>query len=552
MGQTSSVQQQQSTIGNDELLMMLHRKCASQLQPIEQLMLRQNMVAYDKDKNQLITQHELTGMLGLPEDMPHLSHLLFQVVNVVGRYPLMSTTHSEGLNYCSLVRALVLLNKERCAKVFPHMDILKVMFIALASGSSQRTKPVSDSQTLIYSANGSIAWDELPVANEEDNLDIPQMVIPADDLLEIMAFFLAIARFEAPQSLSVYSESLHHFDKYKKQAFNILKTMNTSVKMNSIDEFTVNYEQLSTVVTSVASHLFDPLKFILEQLLYSETTDEKAPPVPTISRLVNEFTLSQLSTFLKPELVYSRIRKLYVGSDSGFSMRSFESKAFKWNAPTILLIKGKRVSDKNTNPRYKKFDENFPRYKGGVEDHATDSDELIYGVYLEQPWKITNKDTFGTPNTMIFQISPVQRIFESSISAKHFVYFNTLGGGIGFGSEQPKLKNNFIRYSPGNVSLTLDASLEFAVFRHLGLGGEFRSKKADEVQQEWEDRFILSDVEVWGCGGAKELADQNKQWEWEQKDAKRRQQIDLKSLGEDRALLEMAGLIGQHQSGGSV
>ena len=55
-----------------------------------------------------------------------------------------------------------------------------------------------------------------------------------------------------------------------------------------------------------------------------------------------------------------------------------------------------------------------------------------------------------------------------------------------------------------------------------------------------------------GCGGEKELEEQVKLWQWEEMEAKRRQHINLQSMGEDRALLEMAGLVGQHQSGGSV
>ena len=70
--------------------------------------------------------------------------------------------------------------------------------------------------------------------------------------------------------------------------------------------------------------------------------------------------------------------------------------------------------------------------------------------------------------------------------------------------------------------------------------------------QDYEDRFLITDLEVWGVGSSKELEEQKKQWDWEKKQAEARQSVNLRSMGEDRALLEMVGLVGNHGSGGSV
>ncbi len=109
-------------------------------------------------------------------------------------------------------------------------------------------------------------------------------------------------------------------------------------------------------------------------------------------------------------------------------------------------------------------------------------------------------------------------------------------------------------FAPGNVSLTIDESFEYGIFRHAGIGGTFRSSNLpiNAKVSEYDDIFSVTDIEVWGCGGDDELNEQLKQWEWEEREAKMRSSINTKNLGEERAFLEMAGLVGNHgASGGS-
>lgn len=75
----------------------------------------------------------------------------------------------------------------------------------------------------------------------------------------------------------------------------------------------------------------------------------------------------------------------------------------------------------------------------------------------------------------------------------------------------------------------------------------------ETCDEEWQDVFEIEDIEVWGCGGEDEAEAQKKAWAWEEREALLRRQITLgKDVEADRALLEMAGLIGQNRSGGSV
>jgi len=70
---------------------------------------------------------------------------------------------------------------------------------------------------------------------------------------------------------------------------------------------------------------------------------------------------------------------------------------------------------------------------------------------------------------------------------------------------------------------------------------------------EYRWRIELGEVEVWGCGVDDARDEQKRAWEWERREAERRQNVRVREdLAADRALLEMAGIIGGNRSGGSV
>ena len=64
----------------------------------------------------------------------------------------------------------------------------------------------------------------------------------------------------------------------------------------------------------------------------------------------------------------------------------------------------------------------------------------------------------------------------------------------------------------------------------------------------------IREVEVWGCGVDEAREEQRRAWEYERREAERRQNVRIREdLAGDRALLEMAGIIGgSNRSGRSV
>lgn len=279
-------------------------------------------------------------------------------------------------------------------------------------------------------------------------------------------------------------------------------------------------------------------------------TTDLEPVLMAPGKILDMDLLSQISFFIKGDRLWRRLRLLYAGSEAGFSMGSFETKVLKWAAPTILLVSGMRIPRIPETHSQKAFFDILPPRKylssGDV------GERLVYGVYLNVPWRISHRDCFGDPQSFIFQLTSTHHVFEASTASTEYAYFNR-DDGIGFGSPVQKMKSH--QRSPylnlGPVSLTFDPSLEFGVFQHVGRGGAFHT--SDTRDDEWQDIFEIDEMEVWGCGGNDEAEAQRKAWAWEEREALLRRQVNLgKDTEADRALLEMAGLIGQNRSGGSI
>jgi len=107
------------------------------------------------------------------------------------------------------------------------------------------------------------------------------------------------------------------------------------------------------------------------------------------------------------------------------------------------------------------------------------------------------------------------------------------------------------------VSLYIDDGLEYGVFTHTsGGGGSIHSSASPwRSRTDWQDRFEVEALEVWGCGGKEEAERQLKAQEFEEREARLRRQINVGGTGDvdaDRELLRMAGLVGHGQEGGSM
>ena len=229
-------------------------------------------------------------------------------------------------------------------------------------------------------------------------------------------------------------------------------------------------------------------------------------------------------------------------------MGTFETHVLKWQAPTILLVSGSRMPSPPETAPERAFTDSLPQKK-----YPTSPDEggerLVYGVYLNVPWKLSHKECFGDAGTVLFQLAPVHEVFKASASNKNYAHFNKTNG-IAFGNQ---LSQHHARYkvpshSPehqhlnlGPVSLTFDEGLIYGVFNHVGDGGAFLRSDTRKISGDrvWQDRFEIEEIEVWGVGGDKEAEEQKRQWAWEEREALLRRGVNLgKDVEADRVSLK--------------
>ena len=170
---------------------------------------------------------------------------------------------------------------------------------------------------------------------------------------------------------------------------------------------------------------------------------------------------------------------------------------------------------------------------------------------------VANIDNFGDKNCLLFQLLPSHTLYPAAPYHTQFAYYNSKIG-IGFGTPPPQLprrqsltSQTLIQHtSDPQVSFSLDPSLELGKFTHIPPGSTFQSSP---VQGEYSLSIDIEEVEVWGCGVENAKDEQKRAWDYERREAERRQNVRIREdLASDRALLEMAGIIGGNRSGGSV
>lgn len=425
---------------------------------------------------------------------------------------------------------------------------------------------VEDEDLVFYTLEDIEQWNEFEVIKEFDSITLSQCYVMASDLYSLITLLLVITELKPYMKSGEYFTTVipneQELNKFRRSAQSLIRSIDPSITLSTMNEKKITFTQFQNAFELVFPFILKPLGSLFDTLLFNpqhqQKNDEGILPVVGIemiqTKLMSAATLAQLSSFMGSEHVHSKLVKLYVGSDAGFSMRSFENKVFKWSAPTILLVSGTIVEKVGHGSRRKSFDDVLPPIKTRTFTLIATKRKVTYGVYVDSPWKASSKETFGTAHCKLFQLAPVQDIFITSLLSTNYVYFcRTHPGGIGIGSLPPQ---NFAgqpsKYRPQNVSLTIEESFEFGAFRHLGPGGSFKPGLIQQGQ-EFEDRFSIDELEVWGCGNAEDLEEQKRQWEWEEREAQYRQRVNIKAFDEDKALLELAGLVGnQKGSGGSI
>ncbi|KAK2590835.1 Restriction of telomere capping protein 5 [Conoideocrella luteorostrata] len=396
-------------------------------------------------------------------------------------------------------------------------------------------------------------------------------IIPTDNFRKLLMLLLLVAPLDAQESISQYSNRVAGTELEQ------LRATAECILASFVDVETapgIKYRHFKTIIPALVPNLFNSFNALFEHFLFSKNLDfskqsigvgkhgnpSPKPAQPLLSDkgdILNDHMLSQLSLFLPGSSLFRRTRRLYSGNNAGFSMGGFDSKVLHWRAPTILLVSGTILADIPSGGQEASFADSLPpkRFRNG-----TKGGRVTYGVYVREPWKHTHKECFGDSETVLFQLEPIHDVFSASTINTDYVAFTKPPGNqacLTFGAPHPQPRKSSridTHYSLGAVSLLLNDSFEFGVFNHdyTSRGGAFHTSILRKY--DFQDRFEIDQLEVWGCGGDNEAKAQAERWAWQEREAEARRRVNLGTgdIETDRALLEMAGLVGASRSGGSM
>lgn len=438
-----------------------------------------------------------------------------------------------------------------------------------------------DDDELALAALDSLDAIEVFKLDQRADIKIHHAQIPVDNFRRLLMLLLIIAPLDAQESLSGHAQRL------TAARIEGLRRVADSILWSFTPEQTpgIFYQSFNTIIPASLPYMFDGLNPLFEHFLFSKNIDLSKrrrrssistpltssnktsqtisqvpnsplePLLPHEGEILDLNVLSQLAFFLKGGTLFRRLRPLYMGGDAGFSMGSIEQKVFNWRAPSLLLVSGTRLPSEPDGARERAFADTLPpkRFPNGASGNST-SGRVVFGAYLDLPWKHTYKDATCGSEALLFQLEPIHEVFRASTINKEYATFTK--HGISFGSPPPQAKpvSGLSQHATlGAVSLLLDASLEFGVFNHdSNGGGSFHQSQIRK--NDWQDRFEIESLEIWGCGGDEEAEKQRAAWAFEDREAAARKTLRMgKDVESDRALLEMAGLVGNHNaSGGSM
>jgi hypothetical protein len=462
-------------------------------------------------------------------------------------------------------------------------EVAEKMGFAVDEAKDEGEEDEDEDDELVLAALDSM--DSLEVFKHGEQTNVHHSIIPTDNFLKLIELLLLIAPIDAQQSLSSLAPELS-----EERIQNLRQTAKVVLSSFITDKHPgITYRTFDTVLSTALPYLFDGLNPLFEHFLFAKDFDlskKKAdstsptqethpviPPPKTVidpepilrnpGEILNLTTLSQLSFFIKGSNLFRRLRPLYSGNTHGFSMGSFEKQVFNWRAPTILLVSGRLLPEKPSSTRERALQDMLPpkRHSNSISDS---SQTITYGAYIPTQWKHTGKTCFGDSSAKLFQLSPTHDVFSASSFQGDYVYFNkspTHPAGVGFGTPVPHQSqassHSYGVFRPAPVSLHLDDALEFGVFTHLAEGGGsfYPSKLPGRKSKDWQDRFEIESIEVWGCGGDEVAEAQRKEWAFQEREAEARRRINLGTGDKemDYELLKMAGLVGnENRSGGSM
>jgi hypothetical protein len=364
-----------------------------------------------------------------------------------------------------------------------------------------------DDDELTLAAFAAMDATEVFKAGEMSN-NIKHAMVPPDNFLTLIMFLLLIAPLAPQESPSKYTADLtdEKLEDLRSHAHSIL--MSFGIERNP----GITYSIFLRVISTTLPHLLDPLQALFEHFFYSEDFDlhqkrkdstastievneeplkpkliASGPLLPSpCGDLLTPTSLAHLSFILPPPIIIRNLTLLYNGSSDGFSMPTFQNHVFNWQGPTLILVSGTVLSESTASNPARTFMSTLPYRR--LRSSTQASNTVTYGAFVSVPWKQTHKTSFGSKDTILFQLQPQHDVFTAAKGAAN-VYFSrppSTYTGIGFGNPIPEQNqasaaqgSGLRRRSStdggkiplGPVSLHMDDSLTYAAFTNDSRGG---------------------------------------------------------------------------------
>ncbi|KAK5064304.1 hypothetical protein LTR84_000137 [Exophiala bonariae] len=457
------------------------------------------------------------------------------------------------------------------------------------------------------------ALDAIEVFKQDQRVDrkIHHAMIPVENFKKLVKLLLLLAGIEPLTPLAIYGESLTpaKLQTLDTSADAIIAAFDPDPQAKGI-----RYSNFVQTITSTLPDLFDPLNALFEHSLFSKNinlskhrdisldheviiplrpspirksstsdADQSKSNTNTSTSLLNDTLLSQISTSLKlttPSGVTTniftsgaRFDALYSTSSHGTSLSSFSRQVLSWRASTLIILTGTTEATNQKPSRSITLAAYLP-------DRWTDSSQTH-----SHPQSTTSGSLDPTtPKASLLLLHPRQALFPAN-PYNHSMpvsYFSTRTGialGCVVPASQSRTSHQTVQPALGPVSLLIDSDLSTCTFQHDGSqgSGAFVTDPAFERAQQKQSpsppssntlpckiQFDLDELEVWGVsipdpaaedGHDDEITKQRKRLAWEEAEAARRRGVNFGGDKDGaRALLEMAGIVGDHgnRSGGSV
>lgn len=421
------------------------------------------------------------------------------------------------------------------------------------------------------------SMDATAVLGLGDAPNTQHSIIPADNFLKLIQLLLLIAPLGPQQNLATYADLITNdaLPDLRQTSECILSAFGVE------DSPGITFRTFKSVVSASLPHMFDGLNALFEHFLFekdlnlskprSSSPSATLPPTPSLptylqptsTDLLDPLTTRHLSFLLSPS-IFTTLHPLYRASTAGSSLTSLATTVFPWPGPTLLLLSG-HLLPPPTSSRERTFAASLPPPRFPAS--AAPATRVLYGAYIPTQWHATHRAPFGTPATRLFQLAPSHDAFPASTLATDYATFasapHARHPGIGFGVP---LAATAGPVPLGPVSLFLDAGLDYAVFTHTApppgaprasSGGSFLpSRSPHRRKRDWQDRFEVEHLEVWGIGGAAEEGRRRRALEFEETEARLRRDgknaLGVSGYEADREILKMAGLVGHGEGGGSM